>query len=133
MKRVIEIDGVLFSTLEEFFSHFQQRALTGTWGRNLDAFNDVLRGGFGTPDGGFILRWKNHQLSRQRLGSFETARQLRKRLKTCHPTNAESEMADLKLSLRGEGSTVFDWLLEIIRVHGPGGEEEKDGVELILD
>ncbi len=32
-----------------------------------------------------------------------------------------------------EGRTVFDWLLEIIAIHGLGGEEAKDGVELELD
>ena len=41
------------------------------WGRNLDAFNDVLRGGFGTPEGGFTLRWKNHATSRRRLGQVQ--------------------------------------------------------------
>jgi hypothetical protein len=34
--------------------------------------NDILRGGFGTPDDGFTLRWKNHDISRQRLGYRET-------------------------------------------------------------
>ena len=31
---------------------------------NLDAFNDMLRGGFGTPPGGFVLRWVNSARSR---------------------------------------------------------------------
>jgi len=31
------------------------------------------------------------------------------------------------------GSTVFDWLVEIINVHCDGGEEAKDGVELKLE
>jgi hypothetical protein len=38
------------------------------WGRNLDAFNDILRGGFGTPEGGFILRSVNAARSRDLLG-----------------------------------------------------------------
>ena len=32
----------------------------------------------------------------------------------------------------GVGPTVFDWLVEIIRRHCPGGEEEQNGVELVL-
>jgi hypothetical protein len=32
-----------------------------------------------------------------------------------------------------EGPTIFDWLLDIIAVHGHGGEEAKDGVELELE
>jgi hypothetical protein len=31
------------------------------------------------------------------------------------------------------GPTVFDWLIEMIRDHGPGGREEEDSVELVLD
>lgn len=27
---------------------------------------------------------------------------------------------------------VFDWLVDIIRIHCPGGEEEEDGVDLVL-
>src|SRR5262245_39633780 len=46
------------------------------WGRNLDAFNDILRGGFGTPEGGFVLQWINSALSRERLGYPETVRRL---------------------------------------------------------
>jgi hypothetical protein len=34
--------------------------------------------------------------------------------------------------MSGEGSTVFDWLIEIIRDHGPGGSESEDGVILDL-
>ncbi|UHQ24547.1 barstar family protein [Lysobacter sp. 5GHs7-4] len=134
-KAVVEIDGADFSTLEEFFSHFDQRALCGQhdWGRNLDAFNDVLRGGFGTPDGGFVLRWKQHALSRQRLGHAETVRQLRLRLQRCHPDNTERVRADLDRALLGQGATVFDWLVGIVRVHGPDGAEAQDGVELALD
>jgi hypothetical protein len=42
------------------------------WGRNLDAFDDVFSGGFGTAEAGFTLRWANHELPRQRLPEFET-------------------------------------------------------------
>jgi len=92
------IDGVEFSTLDEFAKLFSSRVLqTHIWHGNLDAFNDILRGGFGTPEQGFILIWKNHKASRRRLGD-----------------------------------NLFDTLVEIIRTHGSGGEEEEDGVELIL-
>lgn len=133
VKPVVEIDGAQFSTLEAFFVHFEQVALCARWGRNLDAFNDVLRGGFGTPEGGFVLCWKNHELSKQRLDHTETARQLRIRLVHCHPTHIESVQAKLALALQGEGPTVFDWLIEIIRDHSADGAEPEDGVELRLE
>lgn len=69
-KTVYEIDGHDFSTLEEFYNVMSRVLIPhASWGRNLDAFNDILRGGFGTPDDGFMLRWKNSSLSRQRLGT----------------------------------------------------------------
>jgi gamma-glutamylcyclotransferase (GGCT)/AIG2-like uncharacterized protein YtfP len=64
-----EIDGAGFGTLDELFDHFGARVIPGAaWGRNMNALNDVLRGGFGTPDEGFSLRWIRHEQSRQRLG-----------------------------------------------------------------
>jgi len=56
MKPASEIDGLRFSTLEEFFDEVSRTLIPGAdWGRNLDAFNNILRGGFGTPEWGFIL------------------------------------------------------------------------------
>ena len=128
-----EIDGARFSTLEEFCEEVSRVMIPDVyWGHNLDAFNDILRGGFGTPEEGFSLVWKNSALSRERLGYSETVRQLQIRLTRCHPTNREHVAEDLHSAMRNEGSTVFDWLIEIIRCHGPGGDEEEDNVELIL-
>ena len=128
-----EIDGARFSTLEEFFEEVSRVMIPDVyWGHNLDAFNDILRGGFGTPEEGFSLVWKNYALSRERLGYPETVRQLQLRLTRCHPLNREYVAENLQSAMRNEGSTVFDWLIEIIRCHGPGGDEEEDNVELIL-
>ena len=68
-KVVYEIDGRDFSTLDEFYQVVSRVLIPGAqWGQNLDAFNDILCGGFGTPEGGFVLRWKNSAVSRERLG-----------------------------------------------------------------
>jgi RNAse (barnase) inhibitor barstar len=76
-KSVYEIDGCDFAMLEEFFDAVSRVLIPGAeWGRNLEAFNDILRGGFGTPEAGFILRWNNSAVSRTRLGYPETVRQL---------------------------------------------------------
>lgn len=132
-KTVLTIDGSNFSTLEEFFDEIERMLIPGAaWGRNLDAFNDILRGDFGTPSGGFVLQWQASDLSRERLGRAETVRQLEARLRGCHPTNRASVAEELERARRGMGSTVFDWLVEIIRTHGIGGDEAEDGVELIL-
>lgn len=110
------IDGKEFSTLEEFAEHFSSRVLEGLhrWHGSLDAFNDILRGGFGTPEGGFRLVWENSDLSRVRLGYPETSRQLEFRLQGCHPLNRSAVAAELQDAKDGKGPTVFDWLVEII-------------------
>ena len=129
-----EIDGSRFATMEEFFEEVSRALIPGKpWGHNLDAFNDILRGGFGTPSDGFTINWKNHGLSRQRLGYDETVRQLEIRLGASHPESHAKVLGDLERARARQGPTVFDWLVDIIRIHCPGGHEEKDGVELSLN
>jgi RNAse (barnase) inhibitor barstar len=134
VKLVYEIDGGRFSTLEGFYEEIGRVLIPGAeWGHNLNAFNDILRGGFGTPEGGFTLRWKNSKLSQEHLGYPETVRQLEKRLVRCHPSNRSSAQTDLDAARKGAGPTVFEWLIEIIKVHSVGGQEAQDGVDLILE
>ena len=133
MKPTLEIDGFRFSTLEEFFDEVNRNLIPGVdWGRNLDAFDDILGGGFGTPEGGFVLVWKNHNVSRLRLGYAETVRQLGFHLEQCHPTNIPHIQGQLAAARKSQGKTVFDWLIEIIARHGPSSEKAEDGVELVL-
>lgn len=131
--KTYEIDGERFSTLEGFFAEADRVMQLGNWGHNLDAFNDVLRGGFGTPAEGFTIRWKNHHISKEKLGYAEAIRQLKLRLECCHPTNRETVSRYLEDAEQGRDQTVFDWLVEIIRRHGAGGTEQEDGVKLVLD
>ncbi len=131
MKRY-EIDGRAFFTLEGFFDEISRVLIPGAgWGHNLDAFNDILRGGFGTPDDGFELAWLNHGVSKERLGHSETVRQLERKLERCHPSNRQFVAAELKRARSGIGPTVFDWLVEIIQDHGEGGQQ-KGHVLLLL-
>ena len=131
--KTYRIDGRRFSTLEGFYEEVDRVLIPGSkWGRNLEAFNDILRGGFGTPDEGFILIWESSVLSRNRLGYTETIRQLELRLERCHPTNRTSVARQLRCARSNEGPVVFDWLVEIIRLHGVGGTEAEDNVILKL-
>ncbi len=132
-KPVIEIDGRSFDSLEGFFDIFGAVVLGGNrFGRNFDAFNDILRGGFGSPEGGFILRWKNAERSRVRLGYAETARYLERKLATCHASHREDVRQELCRARSGEGETLFDVICDILRDHGPGGRESDDGIVLEL-
>jgi RNAse (barnase) inhibitor barstar len=112
------IDGEDFTTLEGFYDEVSRVMVPDLrWGKNLDAFIDVV-GGYGTPAGGFALVWKNSELSKARLGYEETARQLRQMMTRSHPLGVpalEKQLADAE---RHEGETVFDWLVGVVRAAG---------------
>lgn len=129
---MFEIDGRNFDSLDGFYVEISRNLLTAPWGRNLDAFNDILRGGFGTPEGGFVLRWLHSGVSRTALGYDATIDHLERKLQRCHPTNRAYVTEELVAARRGEGPTIFDILLAIIRDHGAGGDQQEDGVELEL-
>lgn len=132
---VLEIDGARFDDLDGFWDEvFRQLMPEAEWRcSNLDAFNDILRGGFGTPEGGFVLRWTNSERSRRTLGYEETVRWLERKVERCHPTNVPVLRSELEAARAGRGPTLFDILVEIIEVHGEGGDEAEDRVELRLE
>jgi len=133
MAKEYVLDGTRITSLESFYEEISRVLIPGAqWGRNLDAFNDILRGGFGTPDEGFTLRWERSAVSRESLGYSETKRQLELRLTRCHPTNRDDVRQKLTLARSGKGPTVFDWLVQIIEDHGPAGEQSSDNVRLVL-
>lgn len=129
---VLVIDGAAFSDLDGFAREFSKLLCHHTWRGNLDAFNDILRGGFGTPEAGWVLRWLDSDSSRSALGYEATIEWLEGVLLTCHPSNRSQVQDELLAARRGEGATLFDMIVEIIRYHGPGGPESEDGVLLDL-
>jgi RNAse (barnase) inhibitor barstar len=129
---VLVIDGADFSDFDGFAREFSKLLCDYTWRGNLDAFNDILRGGFGTPDDGWVLRWLNSEWSRAALGHEAAVRRLEDILRTCHPSNRTSIRTRISDARRGTGPTLFDEIVEIIRHHGPGGDESADGVVLEL-
>jgi RNAse (barnase) inhibitor barstar len=115
MGKVFVIDGKDFSTLEGFYSVIGNTLITGQpWGENLDAFNDIL---YWPVQGSerYTIVWKNSTLSRERLAYAETVRQLERRVRRCHPTNVPFAAQELEAAKRGEGPTVFDRLVDIIK------------------
>ena len=129
---VLVIDGATFSDFEGFQRAFSALlARDKEWNGSLDAFDDILYGGFGTPESGWILRWLNSDLSREALGYDATVKHLERLMSTCHPSNISHMRQRIEMARRREGLTLFDEIIEIIRRHGPGGREE-DGVLLEL-
>lgn len=72
-RREIVIDGDKFSTADGFYEEMARlltKDVNFVPGKNLDALNDLLRGGFGVHAYGepLTLRWLHSEKSRQELG-----------------------------------------------------------------
>ena len=114
------IDGARFQDLDGFYQEVDKEMMGGeSWGRNLDAFNDILHGDMGRVPSNetFILVWRNSARSRTALGHAETARWLRANLDHVHPTNRATNERRAEAAERGEGETLYDTLVRIIRHH----------------
>ncbi|WP_330294961.1 barstar family protein [Streptomyces sp. NBC_00503] len=123
MTKTYVLDGERIRTLEDFWLIIGEavNGPGGYFGRNLDSFNDCLRGGFGTPDDDdFKIVWLRHEVSRRTLGHPETARHLEEVLGRCHSTNRPRVAEELAAARRGQGPTVFDWLVDIAEGQAPG-------------
>ena len=72
IRREFILDGNKFSDMAGFYCEVEKlftKDLDWKIGRNLNAFNDILRGGFGVHDDEPIhIIWKNFSKSREHLG-----------------------------------------------------------------
>jgi hypothetical protein len=66
------------------------------------------------------------------LGYEATIQRLQRLLRTCHPSNRSSIEGRILRARTGQGPTLFDEIVEIIREHGQGGNESDDGIVLEL-
>ncbi|MEZ3434875.1 MAG: barstar family protein [Lachnospiraceae bacterium] len=70
--KTFTIDGNNFSDLEGFYDEIDKiltKDLEWKTGHNLDAYNDLLRGGFGVHDEEpIVLKWLNYKKSKRELG-----------------------------------------------------------------
>jgi len=128
------IDGARFHDFDGFCEEISAVLTPGLyqWHGNLDAFVDILRGGFGTPEGGFVLVWRNSVISRSALGWDATIAHWERILKGCHPSNRPSIGNRIDEARHHRGQTLFDLIVEIIGDRGPAGKEPEYGVELVL-
>ena len=72
--KVLTIDGNHFSDLEGFYDEIDKiltKGLDWKTGHGLDAYNDLLRGGFGVHEYGepIVLKWLNYEKSKRELGT----------------------------------------------------------------
>jgi RNAse (barnase) inhibitor barstar len=121
-KRIIIINGSNFSDLESFYDEID-RALTKDldWdtGHNLDAFNDLLRGGFGVYEYEEPIKiiWKNISKSKSDLGLEETKKWYELKIAENKFDNQQFFKDKLKELTENKGQTLFDTILEIISDH----------------
>jgi RNAse (barnase) inhibitor barstar len=121
MTKSFVIDGDNFSDFQGFTKEFSKSVLSNKhiWNGSLDAFNDILRGGFGDieEDDEIEITWKNSNKSINDLGYDETIKRLLEKYEKCHPTNKEFVLQEIYHARNKNGPTVFDWIVEIINEH----------------
>jgi Barstar (barnase inhibitor) len=131
--RTFEIDGATFQSLDAFAAMLTRVLFPDSaWNGNLDALNDMLRGGFGSPEDGFVVRIRNSDLAMKALGYLETSRWYEERANDAYPTSRDPFRELLEQATQGHGVTLFDMIVEIFKVHGAGGRESEDNVILEL-
>src|SRR5229473_3381796 len=124
-QQILTIDGNKFSDFEglvyEFniniFGDKEPTTLHRTWMGGFDQFNDLLRGGYGTPEEPFTIRCLNSHKSREDLGQVATLAWLESRKDKVHPTNRELWVNRIELMKYRVGETLFLMLVDIIVNH----------------
>ena len=121
-KLKLEINGDDFQTIEGFYDEINRLLMQDEdWklGVSLDAFDDLLYGGYGSLKGFDQLEivWKNSAKSSLDLGLEATLNFYEEKLKNPDKFNqdfVQLKIADLK---SGIGKTYFEILIEIISAH----------------
>jgi RNAse (barnase) inhibitor barstar len=73
-QKVFEIDGTDFSDLKGFYNSIGQQLVDqNKWGKNWNALNDILKGGFIKTEYGepFKLIWKNSEISKSNFEDYK--------------------------------------------------------------
>ena len=85
----------------------------------LDGFDDVLYGGFGVFENidQFEIIWKDSQKSKEDLGFDLTKEFYENKIKQGKPFNINLAQQKLDELLDGNGQTLFEILIEIIKSH----------------
>lgn len=117
-KKIYTIDGRNIESLESFYEEISRKLIPNVdWGHNLDAFNDILHGDFGTPEEGFVLVWENSNLTKEKLSYPETVKWLKKKLDLAHLSNRDSLLREIENAENQRGQTLFNIIVDIIQSH----------------
>ena len=116
------LDGSRFNDIPSFYEEVNRVFMEDAdfkLGISLDAFNDMLYGGYGAIRGNepVRLRWLDLEKSRGDLGVDATIAFYKAKLEQPEKFNPTWSRRKLEELERGEGQTYFDILLEIIGQH----------------
>lgn len=119
------IDSNNFSDYKGFIKEFNKNVFGDDyWQGNLDAFNDMLYGGYGTPQipdetEDFIILWKNAYKSEKELGVKQRSDSLwgDEEMKYIPESNWGIIQKQKELAEIGCGETMFMSLVSIIASH----------------
>jgi len=116
MNNIYEINGEEIKSIDEFYDVVSELLLPREfWGKNLDALNDILSGGFNVPESPYTIAWLQAGKSKQVLGKASTINWYKQKVLShindkefCEWCNDEIE----KLNI-GNGKTLFEMLVEV--------------------
>ncbi len=113
------IDGMKFSDIKEFYLEMEQlltKDLLWRTGRNMDAFHDFLRGGFGVHEygQGIDFLWIHAEKIRADFGYEATELYWQEILNKCHPSNQLQIAQKVKAAKNKQGETLFDMIVQQI-------------------
>ncbi len=120
--KTFTIHGENFSDISGFYGEVDRVFMQGeTWmlGESLDAFDDLLYGGFGALAGEKEIRlvWRGFEKSKVDLGLQATKDFYLQKLRQPQVYNADWARQKLAGLEAGTGKTYFEMLLEIIAQH----------------
>ncbi|MBO0952539.1 barstar family protein [Fibrella forsythiae] len=122
MVKQIAIDGNRINDIASFYQEINRVFMVGeSWmiGPSLDAFNDLLFGGYGALQGAqsVDLLWHNMDHSRKALGYQTTREYYLDKLSPGSPYNKKLFEEKLVALESGRGETYFDAIMTIIADH----------------
>ena len=118
----IILEGKDIVDIPSFYTQINAQLMQGEdWslGESLDAFNDLLYGGFGAAKDADLLEieWHDIDISRKHLGIETTKAYYQAKIQHGKPYNTALFQEKLQALAQGRGPTYFDILIEIIQSH----------------
>ncbi|MCP3136381.1 barstar family protein [Pyxidicoccus xibeiensis] len=121
------LQGRFIEDLSSFFCSMGEavNGAGGYFGWSLDSLQDCCVGGFGVAPP-FIVRWEGAAASRRALGHVALHEWAEARLLRGDPLDEDGKawlLGCAEQAARGEGETLFDFIVEAIGVRGSTVEE----------